>query len=112
MRVLISGGAGFVGSNLALSFKQQYPSATVVAFDNLKRRGAELNLALFKRSDIEFVHGDVRIKDDLDDLNGNFDLFVEASAEAGSTILRATSCKQIWLELLTASSLLDCARPT
>ena len=81
MRVLITGGAGFVGSNLALSFKQQHPSATVVAFDNLRRRGAELNLALFKKSDIKFVHGDVRILHDLEDLEGNFDVFIEASAE-------------------------------
>src|SRR5437660_5198154 len=81
MRVLITGGAGFVGSNLALSFRRQHPSVTVVAFDNLRRRGSELNLALFKKNDIKFVHGDVRIHDDLEDLTGNFDVFVEASAE-------------------------------
>jgi len=81
MRVLITGGAGFVGSNLALYFKGEHPSATVVAFDNLRRRGAELNLALFKKNDIEFVHGDIRIREDLEQLVGNFDLFIEASAE-------------------------------
>jgi CDP-paratose 2-epimerase len=41
-RILITGGAGFVGSNLALSFKRDRPSATIMAFDNLKRRGSEL----------------------------------------------------------------------
>ena len=34
--------------------------ATVVVFDNLKRRGSELNLRPFKEIGIQFVHGDIR----------------------------------------------------
>jgi CDP-paratose 2-epimerase len=81
MRILISGGAGFVGSSLAVAFKKENPSATLVAVDNLKRRGSELNLALFKRVGVEFVHADIRQQNDLEDLAGNFDVFIEASAE-------------------------------
>ena len=81
MNILITGGAGFVGSNLAISFRQEYPSANIVAFDNLRRRGSELNLSLFKEHDVGFVHGDVRQQSDLDDLADDFDLFIEASAE-------------------------------
>jgi CDP-paratose 2-epimerase len=81
MKILITGGAGFVGSNLAFAFKGKDPSHTVVAFDNLKRRGSEINLPLFKNFGIEFSHGDIRNASDLEDLNGEFDLFVEASAE-------------------------------
>ncbi len=44
MRILITGGAGFVGSNLALDFKKNNPETHVIALDNLKRRGSELNL--------------------------------------------------------------------
>lgn len=81
MRILITGGAGFIGSSLAKAFKNENPNCTVVAFDNLKRRGSELNLPVLKNLGIEFVHGDIRNASDLDDLEGNFDLFVEASAE-------------------------------
>jgi len=81
MRILITGGAGFVGSSLAFAFKRESPSHAIVAFDNLKRRGAETNLQLFKHRGIDFVHGDVRNPTDLDDLIGEFDLLVEASAE-------------------------------
>lgn len=79
MRILITGGAGFVGSNLAKAF--QKAGSQVTAFDNLRRRGSELNLVDFKRLDIEFVHGDIRNPSDLADLAGNFDLLIEASAE-------------------------------
>ena len=79
MRVLITGGAGFVGSHLARLYRSA--GAEVVAFDNLKRRGSERNLAAFQREGIHFAHGDVRSASDLAALPGNFDLFVEASAE-------------------------------
>lgn len=81
MRVLITGGAGFVGSSLAVAWKKDDPASTIVAADNLRRRGSELNLALFKQLDIEFVHADIRNPSDLNDLPGDFDLLIEASAE-------------------------------
>src|ERR1700687_5441384 len=79
-RILITGGAGFIGSNLALSLKRDRPSATVVAFDNLKRRGSELTLSRLRASGVEFVHGDVRSIDDLTNA-GPANIVVEASAE-------------------------------
>jgi len=81
MRILITGGAGFVGSALARHLKHTLLGSSVVAFDNLKRRGSELNLTLLRESGVEFVHGDVRSRTDLSGLVGNFDLLVEASAE-------------------------------
>ena len=81
MRLLITGGAGFVGSSLALAFRQHYSSAEVVVLDNLRRRGSELNLNSFKYHGIQFVHGDIRQFQDLEDLEGDFDVFIEASAE-------------------------------
>ncbi|HVF85645.1 MAG TPA: NAD-dependent epimerase/dehydratase family protein [Abditibacteriaceae bacterium] len=81
MRILITGGAGFVGSNLALGFKAQNAACEVVVLDNLRRRGSELNLPNLKRRGVGFIHGDIRHASDLDDLPGNFDLLIEASAE-------------------------------
>lgn len=79
--ILITGGAGFIGSNLALLLKKSYPNCKIVCLDNLKRRGSELNLPKFKANGIEFVHGDIRVLEDLTALNQNFDLMIEASAE-------------------------------
>jgi CDP-paratose 2-epimerase len=79
-RILITGGAGFVGSNLALSFKRDRADATVIAFDNLKRRGSELALARLRADGVEFMHGDVRSPGDLAQA-GPADILIEASAE-------------------------------
>lgn len=81
MRLLIAGGAGFIGSNLALLFKSEHPNFEVVVLDNLRRRGGEYNLPVFRRAGIEFIHGDIRVPSDLDNLEGHFDLLIEASAE-------------------------------
>src|SRR5258705_2625043 len=81
MRILITGGAGFVGSNLALAFKREHPTARVVAFDNLRRRGSETKLALLRARGVDFVHGDVRQPGDLEALPGRFDWVIDASAE-------------------------------
>jgi CDP-paratose 2-epimerase len=79
--ILITGGAGFVGSNLALRLKGFYPEAHIVAFDNLKRRGSELNIPRLKEAGIEFIHGDIRNKSDLQDIEKKIDLLIECSAE-------------------------------
>ncbi|HEX6812071.1 MAG TPA: NAD-dependent epimerase/dehydratase family protein [Planctomycetota bacterium] len=79
-KLLITGGAGFVGSNLALRFKQSRPAAEVIAFDNLRRRGSELILSRLRRGGVSFVHGDVRVREDLLAV-GQVDLVVDCAAE-------------------------------
>jgi CDP-paratose 2-epimerase len=82
--ILITGGAGFVGSNLCLQLKKKYPDYTIIAFDNLKRRGSELNLTDFKKNDIRFIHGDIRNIEDILSV-GEFHVLIEASAEPSVT---------------------------
>lgn len=79
--ILVTGGAGFVGSNLALWLKRQYSGANVIAFDNLKRRGSEANLPRLREGGVEFLHGDVRNAEDLSLDARHIDLILECSAE-------------------------------
>jgi CDP-paratose 2-epimerase len=78
--ILITGGCGFVGSNLAISFKKAYPSFHIIALDNLKRRGSELNLPRLRAIGVEFVHGDIRNIEDFDEI-GQIDVLIDAAAE-------------------------------
>jgi CDP-paratose 2-epimerase len=80
-RVLVTGGAGFVGSAVALAIRTKHPGTSVVAFDNLRRRGSELNLERLREAGVQFVHGDVRNLNDLISLPLGPDLIVECSAE-------------------------------
>lgn len=77
--ILVTGGAGFVGSNLGILLQKRHSDFSVIALDNLKRRGSELNLKRLEESDVEFIHGDVRNKEDLS--LAEIDLIVECSAE-------------------------------
>lgn len=63
--MLITGGAGFVGSTLAIALTQQFPDVRIIALDNLHRRGSELNLPRLARAGVRFVHGDIRSLEDL-----------------------------------------------
>lgn len=79
MRILITGGAGFVGSSLALHLRQTFSGAEIVCMDNLYRRGSELNPPRLQKAGIEFHRGDVRDGNGFP--SGPFDYLIECSAE-------------------------------
>ncbi len=77
--ILVTGGAGFVGSHLSLAVKERFPDARVVAMDNLYRKGSELNVERLKHAGCEFHQGDIRNREQFP--AGPFDLVLECSAE-------------------------------
>src|SRR5215211_5219157 len=79
-RVLVTGGAGFIGASLAIALRSRHPDWSVVALDNLRRRGSELNLPRLRAAGVRFEHGDVRQAGDVLGLP-HVDAIVECSAE-------------------------------
>lgn len=60
MRVLITGGAGFIGSNFTRLFVSQYPEYEVVILDKLTYAGNLNNLsAVLPRKNCTFIQGDI-----------------------------------------------------
>jgi CDP-paratose 2-epimerase len=111
--VLVTGGAGFIGSNLALRFMKSDPRRRVIAFDNLRRRGSEMNLAVLKKAGVEFVHGDVRNPADLSAIEARVELLIECSAEP--SVLAGYGADPSYLidsNLVGAINCMDLARRT
>lgn len=108
---LIPGGAGFVGSSLAIYLRQELPNSQIVCLDNLKRRGSELNLSRLKKNSIDFIHGDIRSQADLDPhIFQDIDTIIDCSAEP--SVLAGFSSPQyvIQTNLLGTVNILELAR--
>ena len=77
-KILITGGCGFIGSNLCLFLKKR--NYAVYSLDNLSRRGSEYNLKLLKQSKVKNYKIDIsnfkKIK-----LLPKFDLIIDCCAE-------------------------------
>ncbi len=68
MTILITGSAGFVGSKIVEFFRESDKDITLIGIDNLSRRGSEYNLPLLKELNCHFYCGDIRNKEDIDEL--------------------------------------------
>jgi CDP-paratose 2-epimerase len=77
--LLITGGVGFVGSNLAVMFRDARQNLGVTVLDNLSRRGSELSLPRLRTAGVEFRHGDIRVASDFDRLPP-YDVLPESSS--------------------------------
>jgi len=87
--ILITGGAGFIGSNLAFYFQETFPESKIIIFDcfrneevfsngNLKSFGHYKNLIGFKG---EVICGDINVQNDLKLLNSyKFDYIFHQAA--------------------------------
>ena len=85
-RVLITGGAGFVGCNAARFFGARNWNVTVL--DNLSRQGTDKNLAWLRDgTTFDFEHVDVRDRAAIDRImaNGRFDAIIHLAAQVAVT---------------------------
>ena len=94
--ILITGGAGFIGSNLAFYFQETFPNSRIIIFDcfrneevfsngNLKSFGHYKNLINFKG---EIICGDINIQTDLKLLNNyQFDYIFHQAAISDTRVI-------------------------
>jgi len=66
MKILITGICGFVGSRLGITLSEGFAGAEIMGLDNLLRPGSEGNRTEIAKHGIDFVHGDLRMRSDVD----------------------------------------------
>lgn len=111
MKTLITGGAGFIGSNLAhrlLSKGQE-----VVIYDNLARRGTEKNVAWLRENHgeaFQLIRGDVRDAQRLEKVVGEVDLIYHLAAQVAVTTSVLDPREDFEINALGTLNVLEAAR--
>ncbi len=117
-RLLVTGGAGFIGSNFVHYWRRQHPDDAIVVLDALTYAGNPANLAGLEASEtFRFVHGDIRdraliegllrrheldtvvhfaAESHVDRSISGPDLFVDVNIVGTHTLLKAA--RSVWLE--------------
>lgn len=111
MKLLINGGCGFLGSNLASYGIEHGYDVTVL--DNLSRLGASLNLEWLRSlGSFTFIHGDTRNKNDLETIikEGQFDAAFHLAGQVAMTTSIANPYKDFEINTMGAVNLLDSVR--
>ncbi|MQA11506.1 MAG: dTDP-glucose 4,6-dehydratase [Pseudonocardiaceae bacterium] len=84
--VLVTGAAGFIGSNFVRYWRTVHPGDTVIALDALTYAGNRDNLA--DLADLEFVEGDIRDQQSMERLlrSSRVDVIVNFAAESHNSL--------------------------
>lgn len=82
--ILVTGGAGFIGSNLITELLKNFKVTAIDNFDDFySRQQKELNLKpLLKKENFCFIQGDIRQNTDLEKASG-IDIIIHLAAKAG-----------------------------
>ncbi|MCE3036400.1 ADP-glyceromanno-heptose 6-epimerase [Helicobacter sp. faydin-H20] len=94
--IVITGGAGFIGSNLAMYLQEHYPSARIIIFDKFRtgekfESGNFTSLGHFKNLigfEGEIITGDINFKEDLKKIAQiDFDILYHHAAISDTTVM-------------------------
>src|SRR4051812_41191662 len=83
MKIFVTGGAGFIGSNFILYWMKNHPEDTVINFDKLTYAGNLENLSEVQNNPhYSFVHGDICDKEAVENATEGVDVIVHFAAES------------------------------
>jgi CDP-paratose 2-epimerase len=114
-KILITGGAGFVGSNLVEHFLKK--GNEVIVFDNLSRPGggAEKNLKILMEKNknnpkFRFVKGDIRVMPQLEKEMKDVDVVFHVAAQTAMTTSITNPAEDFEVNALGSFNVLEAAR--
>jgi dTDP-glucose 4,6-dehydratase len=111
VRVLVTGGAGFIGSNFIRYWRERYPDDVLVAYDLLTYAGNRESLADLG-DHIEFVHGDIGDRELAEATlrEHEIDVVVNFAAESHNSLAVVDPGRFFRTNVLGTQTLLEAAR--
>lgn len=109
-KVLITGGAGFIGANFAHYWMENHPQDKVIVLDALTYAGSKTNLTkLFDLPNFVFIEGNITDRELVDKLVADVDIVVHFAAE--SHVDRSILGPQVFVQtnVVGTQSMLDAA---
>ena len=106
MKILVTGGCGFVGTNISLFLNKNY---TVNSLDNLSRKGSKYNLNLLKKNKIKNFNVNISNFEKISKLS-KYDLIIDCCAEAAVEISKKKIDKVIDTNLVGTINILKKAK--
>jgi dTDP-glucose 4,6-dehydratase len=113
MRVLVTGGAGFIGSNFVeLALTDQFPEiSSIIVLDKLTYAGKLSNLSSVENNpNFEFIKGDICDVELVNELVGRVDAVINFAAESHVDRSIENSAEFITTNVLGTQVLLDAAK--
>ncbi len=111
MKVLVTGGAGFIGSNFILYYLKKHPAHNVINFDKLTYAGNLKNLRTIEdHPNYNFIKGDISNIRDVEEATKGVDVIVNFAAESHVDRSILDPSPFIVTNVLGTQILLDAAR--
>jgi dTDP-glucose 4,6-dehydratase len=111
MKILVTGGAGFIGSNFIRYLIKKYPEYNIINLDLLTYAGNLENLRDIEKSlNYKFVKGDIADKDLVNELVKDADTIVNFAAESHVDRSILDSAAFIYTNIVGTHNLLEAAK--
>lgn len=109
MKILITGGCGFIGSNIAIFLKNKINNLTIHSLDNLSRNSSKINLDRLKKQKIKNFNVNISNKSKINSLI-KYDFIIDCCAEAAVEASKLEAERVFFTNLVGTFNILEKAK--
>ena len=109
MKILITGGCGFIGSNIAIFLKNKINKLTVDSLDDLSRNSSKINLIRLKKNKIKNFNINISNKSRINLLK-KYDFIIDCCAEAAVEASKLEAERVFFTNLVGTFNILEKAK--